>query len=244
MAWAVDFKSETGQFFPDGDFPELRERLHTYFNQEMPEKEKAVFQMRVSYVRWVFEKFTNEIGILHPGDRAVLTPPKDHEWPRTFQAERKIRSLGSLFKTTNRVLAVDEAMKGVIEGLEPAIHQFRPLSVLQPNSEAFPGSYFTMIIGQFRDSFIPEPETEGALWNRSSYLDPVKGRTFTGAYTFSALSAERYARLPLSGAAIGGAHLWRERKLIGPDFFISDALSDAIKKATLKIPQHFKVTEA
>lgn len=244
MAWAVDFKSEIGQFFPSGDYPELRDRLHTYFNQEMPPEDKAVFGHKVDYAHWVFEKFVKELGILHPGDRAVLTAPQDHEWPRAFQAKRNIRSLGSLFKTTNKVVAVDEAMKDLIEGLEPAIHQFRPLSVLQPNSEAFPGSYFTMILGQFRDSFIPEPETEGALWNRSSYLDPVKGRTFTGKYTFSALSAERYARLPFSSAAIAGAHLWRERKLIGPDFFISDALYAAIKTAKLKIPQSFKVREA
>ncbi len=244
MAWAVRFKSEIGQFFPSGDYPELRERLHTYFTQEMSEKERAIFGHKVGYARWVFEKFTNEVGILHPGDRAVLTLPQDHEWPVAFQAERPIRSLGSLFKTINRVLAVDEAMKDLIEGLEPGIHQFRSITILQPNSEAFPGSYFTMIIGQFRDSFIPEPETEGTLWNRSSYLDPVKGRTFTGAYTFSALSAERYARLPLSSATIADAHFWRERNLIGPDFFISDALHGAIKKAKLKIPQNFKVREA
>lgn len=120
----------------------------------------------------------------------------------------------------NRVLVVDEAMKNLIEGLEPSVHQFRPITFLQPNAEPFPGSYFAMIIGQFRESFIPEPETEGALWSRSSYLDPVKGRTFTRA------------------------HLWRERKLIGPDFFSSDALYDAVKRAKLKVPPMFKVREA
>jgi hypothetical protein len=101
-----------------------------------------------------------------------------------------------------------------------------------------------MVIGQFRDSFIPEPETEGTLWKRSSYLDPEKGRTFTGKYTHSAVTADDYARLCVSSAAIGGAHLWRERKLIGPDFFFSDALQDAIKRAKLKVPPMFKVREA
>jgi hypothetical protein len=210
----------------------------------MPAKEKAAFQIKVNYVLWVFDKFVREIGILHPGDPAVLTLPQDHEWPRTFRLTRRIRRLGSLFKTTNRVLAVDEAMKDLIEGLEPGLHHFRPVALLQPDSEAFPGRYFILIIGQFRDSFIPVPETEGTLWNRSSYLDKNNVRRFTGAYTFPALSAERYAQLPLSSAAIAGAHLWRERNLIGPDFFISDTLYAAIKKAKLKIPQHFKVREA
>ena len=244
MAWAVAFKSEFGQFFPDGDFPELRARLHTYFTQKMPAEERAVFGHEVDYRGWVFEKFVKEIGILHPGDRAVLTPPQDHEWPLAFQAERTIRSLGSLFKTTNKVLAVDEAMKDLIESLEPRIHQFRPLTILQPNSEVFPGTYFTMVIGQFRDSFIPDPETEGDLWKQLSYVDENKVRRFTGTYLFSALSAEPYARLSLSSAATEGAHLWRECNLRGPDFFISDALHDEVKKAKLKIPQNFKVREA
>jgi hypothetical protein len=244
MVWAVKFKSELGQFFPSGDYPELRDRLHTYFNQEMSAQERATFGHKVGYARWVFEKFVKEIGIQHPGDRAVLTPPQEHEWPRTFQASRTIRSLGSIIQTTNAVLVVNEDMKDLIEGLEPSVHQFRPITILQPNSETFPGSYFTMIIGQFRDSFIPEPETEDILWYQTSHLDKNQVRRFTGAYVFSALSAERYARLPVSSAAISGAHLWREHKLFGPDFFISDALHDAIKKAKLKIPQHFKVREA
>jgi hypothetical protein len=244
MAWAVRFKSEFGQFFPEGDFPEFRERLRTYFTQEMSAEERAVFGHEVDYVGWVFGKFVKEIGILHPGDRTVLTALLDHEWPRAFQAERKIRSLGSLFKTTNKLLAVDQAMKDLIEGLEPGIHQFRPTTFLQPDSAAFPGSYFTMVIGQFRDSFIPDLDTEGDLWKRMSYLDTNRVRIFTGTYLFSASTAERYARLSLSSAATEGAHLWRERNLRGPDFFISDALHDAVKKAKLQIPQNFKVREA
>ncbi|NJM81488.1 MAG: hypothetical protein HC844_02465 [Tabrizicola sp.] len=244
MAWAVNIESEFGRFFPSGDYPELRDRLHTYFTQEMSAEERATFQIKVSYVRWVFEKFVKEFGVLHPADKAVLTPPQDHEWPRSFQASRTIRSLGSVIQTTNAVLAVSEAMKDLIEGLEPGIHQFRPIALLQPNSEAFPGSYYTMIIGQFRDSFIPDPETEGKLWTRSSYLDREKGRTFTGAYSCHAGGAESFARLSFSSSAIGGAHLWRERNFLGGSFFISDALHDAIKKARLKMPSQFKVKEA
>jgi hypothetical protein len=243
MAWAVDFDSNIGQFFPDGDFPEFRERLHNYFTQEMSKEEKAVFGHETSYFYWVFEKFSREIGYLRPGDRTARTLPQDHEWPQAFQAERKIRSLGSLFKTVNRVLVVDEALKNLIEGLEPGVHQFRLITLLQPNSEIFPGTYFTMIIGQFRDSFIPDPETEGDLWKRSSYLDSDKVRKFTGAYTCFAAGEKSYARLSFSSSAIGDAHLWRERKFLGGDFFISDALHDAIKTEKLKMPPQFKVKE-
>lgn len=135
-------------------------------------------------------------------------------------------------------------MKDLIEGLEPGIHQFRPLTLLQPNSEIFPGTYFTMIIGQFRDSFFPDPETEGELWTRFSYLDADKVRKFTGSYSCKAVSDKSFARLSFSSSAIGGAHLWRERNLLHcGDFFISDALHDAIRRAKLKVPPMFKVRE-
>jgi hypothetical protein len=249
MAWAVEFESKVGRFYPRGNFLELRERLRTYFAQEMSAEEKALFGHDVNYRGWVFDKFTREIGILRPGDRAMRTLPRDHEWPRIFQADSTIRGLGSAMQTTNSVLFVDEAMKGLIEALEPGIHHFRPITLLQPTSEVFPGTYFTMIIGQFRDSFIPDPETEGTLWNRSSYLGSDNVERFSGAYTLFpkppqvATYAEAYALVPFSSAIVAGAHLWRERNLIAADFFISDTLHDAIKKAKLKIPPQFKGKE-
>jgi hypothetical protein len=248
MAWVVEFESEMGRFHPYGDFPEFEERLRTYFAEEMSAAEKAVFGHESNYLYTVSCKFTKEIGVPQGGGGAAglvaRTLPRDHEWPTTFRATRKIRSLGSIIKVTNSVLIIEEAMKNMIAGLEPGIHQFRPLTLLQPNSEIFPGTYFTMIVGQFRDSFFPDPETEGELWKRSSYLDSDKVRKFTGAYTCFAAGEKSYARLSFSSSAIGDAHLWRERKFLGGDFFISDALQQAAKTAKLKVPQHFKVREA
>ncbi|TAG25176.1 MAG: hypothetical protein EAZ40_05835, partial [Rhodobacterales bacterium] len=187
----MKFKSEIGRFSPDGDFSEFGERLHTYFAQKMTAEQRAVFRHENYYESWVFQKFSREIGSVYTTNLPVMAPLQDHEWPVAYQGKRTtIRSLGSVIKLPNGVLAVDETIKSLIKGLEPGIHQFHPITVLQPNSEVFPGTYFTMVIGQFRDSFIPEPETEGDLWKRSSYLDTNQVRKFTGAYSCFATNAD------------------------------------------------------
>lgn len=244
MAWAVKFDSEIGKFSPDGHFLGFGEQLHAQFSQKMTAEEKATFRNANYYESWVFQKFSREVGSVYTTNLPLITSLKDHEWPTVFQGQpTSIRSLGSVIKLPNGVLSVDESMKGIIEILEPNIHQFHPITFLQPNSETFPGNYYTIVIGHFRDSFIPEAVTEGTLWKRSSYLDPDKGRTFTGKYTHSAATGNDYARLSFSSTAISGAHLWRERSLLGPSFFISDALYDAVTTAKMIVPPMFKVGE-
>lgn len=67
MAWVADFESETGPFSPRGVFPEFRERLRTYFAEEMSAAEKAVFGHESNYFYTVSCKFTHEIGVPQGG---------------------------------------------------------------------------------------------------------------------------------------------------------------------------------
>ena len=241
MVWAVSMPSDFGPFFPGGDFPDFRERLEAYRSNDMPDAEREALRGRSSYSRWVFQKFTHEIGVKRSGG-PVLTPLRDHEWPQEFQARRPIKNLGVVFKAINRVLAVNEQMKDLIERIEPGVHQFRPLTVLQPDSTPFPGSYFTMVIGQFRDAFQPE-DTEQKLWREVSYTDNNNQTVITGLYTCLAVGEESYARLAFSRRVIGDAHLWRDSRLLGPDYYISDVLRDEIKRAKLRIPRPLRVKE-
>ena len=49
--------------------------------------------------------------------------------------------------------------------------------------------------------------------------------------------------LALSKDAIGGAHLWREKKLTQPDIFLSDTLKARAMDAGLRLPKHFRMKE-
>lgn len=242
MAWAVTSESEYGRFFPRGNYHAYQERLETYYTNEMPAEEKTTFPTLTDYKYRVSEKFTKEIGVPRPHD-PTLTPLKDHEWPTEFQTERKIRFIGSIVKTKNRVLAVDEHLKNLIERVEPSVHQFRPITFLQPDSKPFPATYFIMVIGQFRDSFVPKPETEDDLWAPITYLDENNVRVTTDSYSCYASGDESFADLAFSRSIIDGAHMWRERRLTGVDFYLSDTLRDAIRQTKLEVPPHFAVKE-
>jgi hypothetical protein len=241
MAWIVKFEPKAGQFFLYGDYGDLKQRLETYRSTEMPAEERALFKYEVTYRRWVFEKFTKEIGVAHPMGPVALTPIKDREWPSAYQAERPIKSLGALISLADDALVVDERLRDLIQGLEPGIHQSRPITIQQPSFEPVPGSYFILVIGRFLHSFLPEA-TEQQLWHEVQ-IEMEGKRVNSGSYSCRAFGAEAFAKLAFSREVIGAAHLWRERRIIGSNFYISDTLRDAITQAKLPMPPHFRVKE-
>lgn len=85
--------------------------------------------------------------------------------------------------------------------------------------------------GQF---CVLELETQNDLWAPITYRDENNVRVTSGSYSCNARSDESFADLAFSRSIIDGAHLWRERRLVHVDFYISDMLRDAIKQAKLK----------
>jgi hypothetical protein len=66
------------------------------------------------------------------------------------------KSLGSLIKLNDRILAVDEALKAIIERLESGVHQFFPIEIMMPSDKAPSVRYYVLVIGNYCDSFIPK----------------------------------------------------------------------------------------
>ncbi|TCP35415.1 imm11 family protein [Rhodovulum marinum] len=230
MVWGLKEPSSFGQFFPDGDYVGWREHLTEHFKEKMSDEEKAAADLKrpTSYIRYVTIRFRLETGVAVDG-APVLAPLEGHELPREFRAERPIKTLGSLILLTNRLLAVDAALKDIIETFEPGVHLFWPLRITQANGDDYPEAFYGMVIRQFRDSFVPDASAEGA-WTGDGWT-----------YRVSIPNKKNYTGLALSGDAIGGAHLWRDRALTDPDFFFSDDVQQAIAGAGLKIPKHYKL---
>lgn len=148
--------------------------------------------------------------------------------PDKFQADRGYKSLSSLI-TVHSLLAVDEELKSIIEKLEPGVHQFWPIKILMPRGKVYPKQYYGMIIGNFRDSFVPE-ESEYVRYTKE--VDSYWGCFGTKA---------DHAKLTFSLEKIGGAHLFREKRVSSPRILISDELQSAIAEAELRIFKHHKV---
>jgi hypothetical protein len=231
MVWALIEPGSFGEFFPGGDFVGDEAQLKAYFDQ-LPKDIQATFGGRTaSYQSFVAYKFTQEVGMKF-GDKPPLTPLQPHEKPGWFETEKRYSSLGSIIKTTNQLLAVDEALKNIVERLEPSVHDFWPMQITMPKGEAYPKKYYGMVVGQFRDSFFPENSSDGS-WEKSGEHN----------YRVSMENKEQVSKLAFSKAAINGAHLWRERKLRRPNIWFSDSLQSEIAKAGLRLPKHYRAQE-
>ena len=129
---------------------------------------------------------------------------------------------------------MDAALKALIEELEPGVHQFWPLRIVQPKGEPFSEAYFGIRIGRFMDSFVADQS------DPKVFLEQV---TIVGETQFTAFDRSRngYAKLALSSEIIGNGHLWQETRLWGPLLCISDRLQSEITARGLRIVKHYQL---
>ncbi|MEO8374825.1 MAG: DUF1629 domain-containing protein [Sphingomonas bacterium] len=245
MVWGMDIPSSFGEFWPEGDFEGVDERgsrgwskrLIAYYEENMQEAQKALFDDgcgngALRYMGHVFGKFTHELGTCDEPDSLPLTPIEDHEPPTSFDTDKGYTSLGSLIALNYGVLAVNEALKAIIERVEPVKHQFFPIEIKMPKGKVFPERYYILVIGQYIGSFSPADS------RKESWQEPVSGR-----YSHDE-SKKGVAGLALSKVVFGKAHLWRERGFLGLLTCLSDELEREIAKAGLRIPKHYQMKEA
>jgi len=220
MVWGVSEPSSFGDFFPNGEFVGWKEEIKRYFDEKMSAEQRAAFDnWDVSYRGEVSRKFTEDRGPLEP-----------HERPLEFRMRDARKSLGSLILVNDRLLVVDEALKKTIETLEPDVHQFWPLRIIQPKGQDFPAAYHGMVIRRFIDSFVPEQSDANQTALGAGSVFYAKGPT-----------KKDYGNLTLSKERVGGAHLWRERRLRTPDVYLSDELQAKIARQGLRISRHHQL---
>ena len=168
-------------------------------------------------------KFTEDLGHV-----------EEHERPINFKTRKPYDRLKDLIKTENRLLAVSEPLRDLIERLEPGVHQFWPINITVPNMaekryEPYPAPYFAMVVMQHLDSFSPERSDPDAFdAERPRVLQP---------------HAKSASGIAISKEAVGNAHLWREARLRGPAIYLSNTLNDEMKRLELTSPRHLKLKE-
>ena len=211
MVWAV-----VDPPLPYGDYVGWEEGIKRYFDENMSAEQRAAFgNWDVSYRYELSRKFTEDLGLLEPQGR-----------PSEYRMRETPKSLASLIQLVDRLLAVDATLKGIIETLEPGVHQFWPIRITLPKSKQYPVPYYGMIIRRFIDSFMPE---------HSDVLD--SGNVF---FTKSP-TKKNYSNLTVSKTVVAGAHLWRERRLLSPEIYFSDELQAEAARRGLRMPRHHKL---
>jgi hypothetical protein len=240
MVWGMSLPSSFGEFWPDGDFegetesgtPGWRVRLKSYYEAQSPEEQRRLFNYEGAqesaahyYPGQVSAKFISEIGTRRGGGMPPLTPIEPHEPPRFFQTCKTYASLGSLIMLNSRIIAVDDALKDIVERMEPGVHRFFPIEIRMPNGAIFPKQYHTLVIGQYFDSFLPERSKAGSWRKDGDYAIKLGDRK------------SDMAGLAFSSAVFGKAHLWRERRPREWLTLFSDGLQAAIEDAGLCTPK-------
>lgn len=241
MVLGMALPSGFGEFWPEGEFEGYNAkggqdwfgRLNIYYFQQSPSKQLKLGAGQImlgDYAYYVCGKFKNEIGVRVSND-PPFTPIQDNEPPQSFDTEKNYGAIGSLIKLDSMLLAVDESLKTIIERLEPGVHQFFPLEIRMPKGAAYPTIYYTLVVGQYFDAFLPE-DSNAASWHERA----------ANRYGYNPSKAAM-AGLAFSKAVIGNAHLWRDRRF-GPELTcFSDTLVAEIEKAGLRIPKHYPMKE-
>jgi hypothetical protein len=223
MVWALRMPGGFGDYFPEADFVGWEDWTKSF--------SKTVESGTYAYL--LADKFNCEIGAAISPNHPIISPIAEHEWPTWYETRKRYPTLGSLFEMSGRILAVEEALKDVIERIEPGIHLFHPIAMTTRKGDVYPKRYYTMVIGQFLDSFDPAKSTAGS-WSKEKGYD---------SYMAFINAKESIEGLALSRSSFGSAHLWRERRLRSPEFFLSDTLHNEIIKAGLRIPRHYRMKE-
>src|SRR5262249_19526423 len=188
MVWALVDPGSFGDFFPNGDHVGWQEGIKRYFDEEMSAEQRAAHNnWDVSYRGEVARKFTEDRGPLEP-----------HERPSEFRMMEARKSLASIIKTENRLLAVDATLQEIIETLEPGVHQFWPIRITLPKGQEYPGPYYGIVIRRFIDSFVSE---------QSNFNQTSKG---SESFYTNGPTKKDYGSLTVLKRVVAGAHLWRE----------------------------------
>ncbi|AUQ65764.1 imm11 family protein [Phaeobacter inhibens] len=222
MVWCLMKPQGFGDYWPDGEFVGWKEPLKKYYDNEMPHEKKVAMGMtkRIYYSEFS-KKFSKDLGRLE----AV-------ECPKEFLTIKKYNNLADLIDTQDRLLAVSEALKSIIEDVEPEVHQFWPLKIISRRGEAYPVNYYGMVVGRFLDSFDYE-QSRKENWRHSG--DSYVPR--------STMKKKDFSEMVMSAKVIGGAHLWREPKVSKINLYFSDELQERIERAGLRLFKRYKLKD-
>lgn len=235
-----------GDFWPEGDIeldPVTREwgwyeRLKKFYAAQTAERRKELFDHDDAdgnaahfYAYYAVGKFIAEAGTRENDYNPPSTPIEAHETPRSFTAFKTYKSLASLISINAGIWAVDDDLKGIIERLEPGVHQYNPVEIIMPKGKRYPRNFSVMVLGQYIDSFSPQDTV--------SWAYDINGPT---TYGYKNAKTEM-TELAFSKAVFGKAHLWRERRIRPLITCWSDQIRTEIADAGLRMPKHYKMKE-
>jgi len=230
MTWGMILPASFGDYWPNGAYVGDVSLAEDHYHNVLTDAERKKLDGGVQdLLANASRKFRMDIVF------AKLGPLEEFEKPHEFKTVKTYKKLASFIKLNDGLLAVDEALRDIIEELEPGVHTFWPIEITMPRGVAYPTPYFAMVINNHLTAFSRE-DSEPGSWRESTPGDHYS--TATRPYNKS------FSGMAISREAVGSAHIWRERWVKTPNILFSDTLIDKIKAAGLRIPPtHYKMLD-
>lgn len=233
MVWGMYLPPSGGPYGPYGDAEGpvdhygdgWHHRLLKYYQEQMSESQRAHYVH--SYPYCVVEKFHKQPS----ADNVVAGPIEEHEPPKYYQTEKGYNELASVINLGNCMWAIDEAVKRLVDRLEPGLHQFYPLEIRMPRGRVYPIRYYTLVVGRWLESLSPEDSDRECF---THYHPEINYFTIHGR-------KKEITGLALRRSVFDGAHLWRECGLREWLICFSDALAADLASAGLMLPKHYRM---
>ena len=246
MVWGMSFPSRFGDYWPlgknEGEGAERANnswshRLREHFVASTPEEQLRLYSHKDGSEAWNYPfhamiKFQKEIGTKPSPDEPTLTPIEPHEPLQYFQTDKGYKNLGSMIALNAGLLAVDETLKGIIERLEPEVHQFFPVEIRMPRKRLYPKQYYILVIGRYLDSFSADDSNKDAVRQWEGY------DLFTHEDTKKGVGGLAFRK-----SIFGEASIWRQKRFTSLLTCLSDELVSEVGKAGLRIPKHYQMKE-
>lgn len=239
MVWIMSLPSGFGEFWPDGEFEDGDKpqvigwdgRLKDYITALPVDRQKELMPVGdvTRYGYFVSLKYIREVGTTVAPDLPPITPVMDQEAPRSFNASKSYKQLGDLIMLNDRILAVSEDMRAIIEVLDGGAHQFFPIDIVMPRS-IYPKTFFTFVVTNYRNSYID--------------INGVMPKLAPGErYNFSKVTKGDAVQSHFQKVAFDGAHVWRERLFNEFIIMFSNEFVDCVQNAGLSMPKIYQAKE-
>lgn len=252
MVWGMVLPKGFGEYWPSGEFEydaERREtgwygRLTDHYLQQTPGEQKRLFQYPADpadaarrYGTYPVSKFKKEPGWSRgEGGEPPLGEVFEHEVPRSFDMDKTYNVLASLIKLNDKIIAVDDKLKEIIQRREPKTHEFFAFEMRMRKKKIYVKKYYILRVCQYYEAFSRENTSEASLRILPAYGGVPELIRLN--HTKEALNG-----LAMDKSVFGGAHLWRDRTFEEELTCFSDELVADIKHAGLRLPKHFTMRE-
>ena len=151
-------------------------------------------------------------------------PIKNAFVPTKFRTTAKRKVLHQFFVATGAGIVVSGIFKKIVERFEPETHQFFPIDLVSKNGEELEKMFMMVICNRLdtidpgRTSFIFKSNYAWINWDDSNPNDAEE---------------KKHRKIILDSTKFCNHHLWVEKHLLSDNFYVTEALGNALKAANI-----------